>query len=182
MEAQSKIDQAHNIKYLEKGLSKVCGMTGDGTLEKPYKIKTKYGECEFCHAGHFFKGKGYPDFVKQFSCHDNSYNFATKRSEDCYIIAGIGYRDVPFLHSVIVVGTKILDFNYNLLMDASLYMELFNFELITLLSSDVIKEHLALINDNAQLLHDRKITFGHINFCFYDVIAMIEAENQITTV
>ena len=178
MEAQSKYDLAHVVGYLEDGMEKEYNMTGNGTLENPYKIKTEYAEGSFCNAGLYFKGKGYPTFVKPFSCHDNSYNFATKLRGSCYVMSGIAQRESSFLHTVIIVENKVLDFNYNLLMDASLYTELFNFELISLTSSRDMQSYLPLINENAELLNGNKITFGHINFCFEDLIKRLKSKSD----
>lgn len=119
----------------------VKDLRGLGTKARPYHISTKWGKGNFFNAHYLFNNQQYPKYVEKRMCFSNSLKFAldadSNNEEPCCILSGISlFNAGTGLHSVIEKNGYIIDFNYDLVMDARLYKEIFRFEVLAELSSE----------------------------------------------
>ena len=92
----------------------------------------------------------------------------------CEILSGICYRSYPFLHTVLLIDDYILDFNYDLIMAKDLYMDLFNFEVISKIKSEDVLANLKLFNGKNKFVKENKITYGDVCFCYYEMLEILK--------
>lgn len=132
----------HNERCLKNNIL-VERLSGSGSVNKPYTIKTKFGTGRFFKANEIFKNYQTPDFIKKDFCHYNSFMLCqaiAKAGDKATVLGGIACLGRPFLHSVVCInyyGEKfVLDFNYNLAMSYNLYVKLFSFNILSELDGE----------------------------------------------
>lgn len=162
-------------------LKKNANLSGSGTKQDPYHITTQFGSGNFLHSSNFLVGENL-DYIKKRFCFQNVYEFAKRHSKKCEMLAGLAYRDYPFLHSVILVDDYVLDFNYDLAMSKDLYFKLFNFEVLNRVDSDYVKENMALINPDSKFLKMGRIAYGDVVFCFEELIEILKEEQRCQSI
>ncbi len=170
------------VKMLIKGFKGVNSLKGVGVKNCPYEIETDFGSGSFYSAHECFAGEVFPKDIVQNQCFHNCYLSVIKGYfKDCQILSGIAYRGgegKPFLHSVLKVGNKILDFNYDICMDEELYISLFNFEILSLLDSETILADYPIISKFHKLLNSKGLKTMHAVFAWDDLIDFIYDRNR----
>lgn len=158
----------------------VISIKGVGTRVSPFKIQTQYGCGEFFNARLLFEDGKYPINAIHGCCFMNCYNMALKLSkENCSILSGIAFKGKrPFLHSVIKIGDKIIDLNYDMCIDAELYYGLFNFEVLSEVNSIVLVENCSVIEKYQKFLHEKGFSHLYANFALEALINYLEDENR----
>ena len=169
-------DEMYKVAGYEKHLKSFYNTTGNGTFELPYTLQSNFGEGKFCDLCSYFKSKEYPNFIRKRYCHSNCFEYAKRINSKCKILSGIVCKDYPFLHSVVLIGNYILDFNYDLLMTKDLYVNLFNFEILNELKGEDITVNLHKLEKAKNI----NLTYAEVNFCFYDIINRIEHNQDLT--
>lgn len=151
---------------------------GLGTIKHPYRIETDFGSGSFYDARKGFNKKRYPDFVAQNFCYSNCLQFALTTKIDCKILSGIGYMNKPFLHSVILIGDKIIDFNYHVVMDKDLYFALTKFECLAELEAKRVRKDFDFVLSKRYILSKSNLKTTTINFAYDDVINYLNNEDR----
>ncbi len=159
----------------QKGVNSFKGV---GTLKHPYKIETDFGSGCFYDARKGFNKKKYPDFVAQNFCYSNCLQFALTTKIDCKILSGIGYMDKSFLHSVILIRDKIIDFNYHVAMDKDLYFALTKFECLEELDAKKVRETCDYVMSKRYVLSKSHLQTITINFAYDDVLDYLNNEDR----
>ena len=131
----------------------------------------------FLHFSKFLEEEDCSYFQKRY-CFQNVYEFAARNENKSEILSGIAFRDYPFLHSVILVGDYILDFNYDLAMGKDLYFKMFNFEVLSRVDSDYVKENSYLISKDSKFLTSNRIAYGDVAFCFEELVEILKQEKR----
>ena len=162
---------------LQKSLTKYYGMTGYGTLNDPFTLKTDFGSGYMVYSNCLLDKKISSFFTKQHS-HCNSYEFAKRYPQHCEILSGIAFREIPFLHTVILIGDYVIDYNYDLAMSRELYLKLFNFEILNRIDGDDIKRNTHLFNKKNSFFKNNLITYGDIVFCYYEILNYMNKEKN----
>lgn len=162
----------------ESLLKKNGDLSGKGTIEDPYFINTNFGCGNFLHFSTFLgEDDDFSCFKKRF-CFQNVFEFAKSKDQKSEILSGIAFRDFPFLHSVVLVDDYVLDFNYDLAMGKDLYFKMFNFEVLTKVDSDYVKENAYLINKDSKFLIANRIAYGDVAFCFEELVEILKQEKR----
>lgn len=144
-----------------------------------YKINTKFGSTEFHDAHRLFVNGKYPHWIKEGLCYSNCYSFALLLNYNSKVISGIAKMgDDVFLHSVVVVGNKVIDFNYNVVMDYEFYQKMFCFEVLAELESKRIKDTHAWFELNQELLGKTDFQSYTTNFAYEDVLNFIKKKGK----
>ena len=171
------------VKMLIKGIDCITDLKGIGTKNCPYEIETSFGSGSFYSVAECFELGVVPEDIEYKQCFHNCYLAVTKGYiKNCEILSGIAYRggeDMnPFLHSVVRVENKILDFNYNLCIDEELYKKLFNFEIFNTLSSNRVLAGYPVLKKYHKLLNEKGFTTMHAVFAWDDLIDFIYDKNR----
>ena len=144
-----------------------------------YSVKTRFGDGLFFDAHRLYEDGKYPFYIKPGFCYGNAYAYVAKNNVKAKVVSGIAYLGKPFLHSVVLTGGgQVIDFNYNLVMNAELYFKLLNFEVLAELEGDKIKETYELLENNADIYEKYNIQSYTLNFAFDDVLKLISEENN----
>lgn len=170
------------VKMLIKGFDGVKALSGVGVKNCPYEIETDFGSGSFYNANEFFEDGKLPKELVRRQCFNNCYLMVTKKYiSNCEILSGIAYigaNTKPFLHSVIKQNGKILDFNYNLCMDEDLYYKLFNFEVLSNISSKRLIRFYPIIKKHQKFLHDKGFSTMYATFACKDLINYVMDKNR----
>ena len=169
------------LKMVIKGFDGVKDLKGVGVENCPYEISTDFGSGAFYGAHECFDGGVYPKDIVGFQCFNNCYIAITKGYiKDCQILSGIAYRggEKSFLHSVIKLEDKILDFNYNMCMDMDLYVKLFNFEVLSELDSTTLMKSYPVIRKHQRYLREKGFSTAYAVFAFEDLIDYLQNKNR----
>ena len=145
-----------------------------------YSVKTKFGDGLFFDAHRLYRDGKYPSYIKSGFCYSNAYAFVLNNNVKSKVVSGIAYLDKPFLHSVVLTaGGQVIDFNYNLVMNADLYFKLFNFEILAEVESKKIKETYHFLENNLDVYDKYNIQSYTLNFAFDDVLKIVtEGSNK----
>lgn len=133
-----------------------------------YNIKTKYGEGIFFDAHRLFVDGNYPQWITPKYCFSNSFFYVMRTGLDAKVESGIAYDKQPFLHSVVLIGDYIVDFNYDLVMEKNLYCALTHFEILEELESEKIVGAKRFCLEHKELFS--KVEDCVMNFAFDEVI------------
>ena len=178
--------RCHFSLLVKKALTSCDGIVdiqGNGNKNNPYELTTDFGSGAFYNAREFFDKKEYPKFIVKNECFSNCYMLVTKGVvKDCEILSGIAYRGEggrPFLHSVIKVDNKVMDFNYNICMDEELYYALFNFEVLNRLDSKTMMKDYEIIKKYYSYLNSQKLTTMHAVFAWEDLVDVVNSKINI---
>ena len=112
-------------------------VSGKGTNENPYIIKSPYGDGKFFNVKYVFKNKRCP--FKVGLCFSNAFNMASEMYklegvDHCDCVSGIlltqkGGKQRSILHSVVELNNKwVVDVNCGMVISKDLYYKLFMFE------------------------------------------------------
>ena len=112
-----------------------------------YEIKSDLGGGIFFDAHKLFPDQKYPEWIKPYYCFDNTRLYIFRTGLEASILSGIAFIGKPFLHSAILIGDNIIDFNYDLVISKDLYFTLTHFETLAELSCKQIFEHKKLIRE-----------------------------------
>ena len=134
-----------------------------------YEIETKLGKGTFFDAHRLFQDDEYPRWIRHHQCFANAHLYILKTKMDAKVLSGIAFVGKPFLHSVLLVGDDIIDFNYDLIMSKDLYCALTHFEVLAELDSTKLLENKRLI------MKIRGVQGSVFNFAFDEVV---EQEKQ----
>lgn len=156
----------------------VKSFKGIGTIKHPCKIETDFGVGTFYDARKGFDKKTYPDFIEQNFCYSNCLQFALVTKFDCKILSGIGYMTKPFLHSVILVDGKVIDFNYNMVINKDLYFKLVKFECLAELDAQKTRDTFDFVCSKRDLLRKSNLQTIIINFAYDDVLDYLKNEER----
>ena len=156
----------------------VKSFSGIGTIKHPYKIETNFGGGKFYDAHKGFKNKTYPQWIEQNYCYSNCLQFILVTDKECKLLSGIGYMDKPFLHSVILVKDKIIDFNDHIVMDKDLYVALTKFECLAEVDAKHIRETIDFVFSKRSVLRKSNLQTVTINFAYDDVLDYLKDENR----
>ena len=144
-----------------------------------YKINSKFGSTEFYDAHKLFVGEKYPSWVQPGLCYSNCYSYVLFARQNSTILSGIAKMgDDTFLHSVVVVGNNVIDFNYNVVMSYAMYQKLFCFEVLAELDSKRIKDTHAWFEVNQDLLSKTSFQSYNINFAYEDLLNYIKKNGK----
>lgn len=165
-------------KQVVKSLSGVIDLKGKGLYKDPYFIKTRFGSGSFYRANEIFKDRKTPKDIKRNFCYSNAQLFALTTDIDCKVVSGIAYLDKPFLHSVVSVGKKIIDFNFNVVMDADLFYKLTKFEILAEIDSKTLKSSIEIYEQKKSLFKDSKIQTVTMVFAFEDFLDWLNNEER----
>ncbi len=148
-------------KMKKNGISKIKPYDN---LVGSYSFKSELGEGIFFDAHKLFPENKYPKFIKQNYCFSNSHLYVLQTKLEATVLSGIAFMGKPFLHSVILVGGNIIDFNYHLVISKDLYFALTHFEVLAELDSKQLLE-------NEKLIRKIKGVQSHVfNYAFEEVI------------
>ena len=146
---------------------------------KMYKVKTVLGEGLFFDAHRLYLDGKYPYYIKPGYCYSNAYSYVALNNINSKVVSGIAYLDKPFLHSVVLTGGgQVVDFNYNIVMNADLYFKLLNFEVLAELDGDKIKETYELLENNADIYEKHNIQSYTLNFAFDEILKILKETNE----
>ncbi|MBR4999289.1 MAG: hypothetical protein IKY10_05350 [Clostridia bacterium] len=165
-------------RLVMKKLKGVKSFKGLGTIKRPYKIETDFGSGSFYDVRKGFNKKMYPDFVEQNFCYSNCLQFALTTKIDCKILSGIGYMEKPFLHSVILINDRVIDFNYHVVVDKDLYVSLTKFETMVELDAKKVREGFDFVTSKRDVLRKSKLQTITINFAYDDVLDYLNNETR----
>lgn len=84
----------------------------------------------------------------------------------------------PFLHSVILVNGKIIDFNYNMVIDKDLYFKLVKFESLAELDAQKARDTFDFIIWRRDMLNKSKVQTLTMNFAFDNVLDYLQNEER----
>ena len=142
-----------------------------------YKLTSDFGENVFFDARELFVDKKYPNYIEPYYCFNNSHLYILKTEKEAKVLSGISFVGKPFLHSVVLIGDYIVDFNYDLVMSKYLYCQLTSFEVLEELSSEKLLEYKDMLIENRNLLN---MPAYLLNFAFDEVIEnlKIKIENK----
>lgn len=151
---------------------------GLGTTDKPYRIDCVFGKGRILNAHELFELKQYPTYIKKQFCFSNCLycvNSLAHHGVKAKIISGIAnVHSRPFLHSVIEIDNGyIVDFNYDFAMDKSLYINLFNFEILSTVSGKKLVE-----DDTVRRLKKKFVNAMYVNFAYDDVLSYLKNPNM----
>lgn len=177
--AYTSVDADLNVLELKKILINNFNLKGNGSLNSLYSVKTQFGGGQFCDLHNFFSNNRYPNFIQKQYCHSNCYDMVKYCKLKCKILSGIACRSYSFLHSVLLVDDYILDFNYDLLMSKDLYMQLFNFEVLSIVDSDDLISNLVSFNGEDKFFKNNNITYGEVCFCYYEILDIVSKKKNI---
>jgi len=167
-------------KMTVKGFKGIKSIRGAGKKDDPYFIKTNFGSGSFYHAHEFFADREYPKCIVKNEWFNNCYMSVTKGYiKDCQILSGIAYRGEggkPFLHSVLKVHDKIIDYNYDMCMDEELYKTLFSFEVLSELDSKTIMKDYSIVKKFYSYLNSCGLTTMHAVFAWEDLVNMVNSK------
>ena len=157
-------------RLVMKKLKCVKSFKGLGSIKHQYKIETDFGSGSFYDVRKGFNKKEYPDFIQQNFCYSNCLQFAIVTRMDCKILSGIGYMGKPFLHSVILIDDKIVDFNYHVVIDKDLYFNITKFECLAEVDAKKIRDSFDFVCSKRDALRNSKLQTVTINFAYDDVM------------
>ena len=161
-----------------KKLNGVRSFKGMGTIKHPCRIETDFGSGLFYDARKGFDKKEYPDFIQQNFCYSNCLQFALTTKINCKILSGIGYMEKPFLHSVILVNDKVIDFNYHVVMSKELYFKLVKFEILAEVDAQKARDTFNFVCSKRDILTKTKLQTITINFAYDDVLDYLKNEEK----
>lgn len=161
-------DREHFLNsMLGKRKMRSVGITKIKTINKVvcmHKIQSYLGEGVFFDAHKLFDDGNYPKWIKPNHCFSNSHLHILQTGIKAKILSGIIFIGKPILHSVILVGDNIIDFNYNLVMSKDLYLNLTHFEILEELDYKQIL-------DNKNVIKGMKNIQSYVlNFAFDEAI------------
>ena len=159
----------------QKGVKSFKGL---GTIKHPYRIETDFGGGCFYDARKGFKKSTYPKWIEQNYCYDNCLKFALLTKIECKVLSGLAYMDKPFLHSVILINNKIVDFNYNVVMDKDLYFNLVKFESMAEVDAKQVRDTADFVTSKRKLLNMTNLKTITLNFAFDDVLDYLGNEER----
>ena len=137
-----------------------------------YQINTELGKGIFFDAHELFEDHKYPKWIKPYYCFDNTRLYVQCLDVKSSILSGIAFIGKPFLHSVLLIGDIVIDFNYDLVISKDLYFALTHFEALAELSNKQL-------NENKQLINEISGVPNYVfNFAFDDVMQIVTAENN----
>ena len=158
----------------------IKSIKGTGKKYDPYYITTSVGSGSFYNAKEFFADREYPKCIVKNECFNNCYMSVVKGYvKDCQILSGIAYRGEggkPFLHSVLRVQEKIIDYNYDICMDEELYKPLFNFEILSEIDSKTIMEDYSNVKKFYSYLNNNGLTTMHAVFAWEDLVNLVNGK------
>lgn len=145
-------------------------ISGSGTIEDQYILKTKYGEGKMFDARYLFQNKKWPKCLKVHECYENSrvlVNFASRNNNwEVKQQTGIIFDEYTYLHSIVCIQTPnhkwVLDSNYHLMMSYDLYVKLMSFEVLNEVSSEEIlnEENTRLLQLYNDLCQEKGLAFN----------------------
>ena len=156
----------------------VKSFKGVGTIKHPFKMQTEFGGGIFYDAHKGFRKNTYPEWIEQNYCYSNCLQFVLLTDKDCKLLSGIGYMDKPFLHSIILIKDKIIDFNYHVVMDRDLYMALTKFECLAEIDAKHVRETTDFILSKRSVLSASNLQTLTINFAYDDVLDYLNNESR----
>ena len=159
----------------QKGVKSFQGLV---TIKHPYKIETDFGGGTLYDARKGFNKKTYPEWIEQNYCYDNCLKFALLTKLDCSVLSGLAYMDKPFLHSVILVKDKIIDFNYHIVMDKELYFKLVKFECMAKVNAKQVRDTSDFVVSKRSILNKSNLKTITMNFAFDDVLDYLQNEER----
>lgn len=159
----------------QKGVNSFKGL---GTIKHPFKIETEFGSGTFYDVRKGFEKNTYPQWIKQNYCYSNCLQFILLTKVKCKLLSGIGYLEKPFLHSVVLIGDKIIDFNYHIVMSKDLYFKLTKFECLAELDAQKIRESNDFILSKEDVLTNSCLQTVTLNFAFDDVLDYLHDEER----
>lgn len=159
----------------QKGVKSFKGL---GTRKNPYKIKTDFGNGTFYDARKGFEKNKYPEWIEQNYCYSNCYQFVLLTKVDCKVLSGIGYMDKSFLHSVLLVGDKIIDFNYHIVMSKDLYFKLTKFECLAEIDAKKIRDNIELFMSKRDVLTSSNLQCVTMNYAYDDVVDYLNSKER----
>lgn len=160
-----------------KAIMKKIGIKNLKSLDNwvgSYQIKSELGNGIFFDAHKLFADNKYPEWLKPYYCFDNTRIYITNLGLEGRILSGIAFVGKPFLHSVLLIGDSVVDFNYDLVISKDLYFALTHFEVLAELTNKQLYENKKLINEI------RGIDNYVFNFAFEDVLKLISEEKNKT--
>ena len=129
-----------------------------------YEIKSELGGGIFFNAHKLFPDQKYPEWLRPYYCFDNTRLYILRTGLEASILSGVAFIGKPFLHSVLLVGDNIIDFNYDLVISKDLYFALTHFETLSELNYKQILE-------NKKLIQKMKGVKNYVfNFAFEEVV------------
>lgn len=84
----------------------------------------------------------------------------------------------PFLHSVILVENKVIDFNYNIVISKDLYFKLVKFECLAEVDAQKARDTFDFVVSKRDLLNKSKVQTLTMNFAFDDVLDYLQNEER----
>lgn len=165
-------------RLVMKKLNGVKSFKGMGSIKHPCKIETDFGSGSFYDVRKGFKKKTYPDFVEQNFCYSNCLQFALTTKINCKILSGIGYMEKAFLHSVILIEDKVIDFNYHIVMSKDLYFKLVKFECLAEVDAQKARDTFDFVCSKTDVLNKSKLQTITINFAYDDVLDYLNNETR----
>ena len=139
-----------------------------------YSLNSELGNGIFFDAHELFLNGEYPKWIKRYHCFTNTHLYILQTKLKATILSGIAFIGKPFLHSVLLIGDNIIDFNYDLVISKDLYFALTHFEVLSTLNYKSILENEALIRKM------KGVQNYVLNFAFEEVIDQEKAKQGIT--
>ena len=172
---RGSVDDLDKYVSSESFLQLFCGLSGDGFLTNPFTIHTEFASGGFIDLQDFMPNNTIPSYIENNACHKNSFIFAMQ-TKDADVLTGIyGYKGNKNmnLHSVVEIQGIVLDFNWKIAMTKELYLQLFNFEVLSQVSGKKLAEDYDTIVQGVELIGN-KFTYAELLACYDDVLEYIK--------
>lgn len=149
------------------------GISKIKNVNQVYNINSSIGNGVFFDARTLFIDGRYPKWIEPYNCFTNTRLLILQTGLEAKILSGIAFIGKPFLHSVLLVGDKVIDFNYDLVITKDLYFALTHFEVLAELDYTKILE-------NKKLIKGIKGVPNYVfNFAFEEVMAQEKLKQGI---
>ena len=159
----------------QKGVESFKGL---GTIKHPFKIETEFGSGTVYDARKGFEKNTYPQWIRQNYCYSNCLQFVLLTKVKCKLLSGIAYLEEPFLHSIVLIGDKVIDFNYHIVMSKDLYFKLTKFECLAEIDAQKIRDTNDFILSKEDILTSTCLQTITINFAYDDVLSYLQNEER----
>lgn len=179
-------------KLLNKLRLKKMGfeISGQGTDEKPYQLKSYFGEGKYFNIKYIFNDKKCP--FKVGACFSNAFNMAGEMYklpdvEHCDCVSGIaltmgknGWRRI--LHSVVEINDMVIDVNLKMVISKDLYYKLFMFEELARFQGSKAEEMLEVLkkDETRKITKQFNLKTYHMVFALDDIKDFIQNEERRT--
>lgn len=165
-------------------------VSGKGTSDNPYVIKTEFGEGKVFHIKYIFKDKHCP--FQKGNCFSNAFNMAWEmiklsNVKVCDCVSGISLtkttgRNRSILHSVVELNNWVIDANLGIVMSKELFYKLFMFEELERINGEQVEFVIKLLakDSTREISSKYNLRTYHMVFALDDILDFITNKSRQT--